>query len=71
MAAVSLREVPQVPRVGMILDVTHLSDQSFFEALERFGGPVMASHNNCRALVPADRQFAGTGGTGQPAGDLE
>jgi membrane dipeptidase len=45
-------------RVGMILDTTHLSDQSFYQALDRFSGPVMASHNNCRALVPADRQFA-------------
>ena len=45
-------------RVGMILDVTHLSDESFFQALERFAGPVMASHNNCRALVPGDRQFS-------------
>jgi membrane dipeptidase len=45
-------------RVGMILDVTHLSDQSFFQALDCFSGPVMASHNNCRALVPADRQFS-------------
>ncbi len=45
-------------RVGMILDMTHLSDQSFFQALEHFSGPVMASHNNCRALVPGDRQFS-------------
>ena len=45
-------------RVGMILDVTHLSDQSFFQALEHFSGPVLASHNNCRALVPNDRQFS-------------
>jgi membrane dipeptidase len=45
-------------RVGMILDMTHLSDQSFFQALECYHGPVMASHNNCRALVPADRQFS-------------
>jgi len=43
--------------VGMILDVTHLADQSFFEAMDAFGGPVLASHNNCRALVPGDRQF--------------
>lgn len=43
---------------GIILDVTHLADQSFWEALERFGGPVLASHNNCRALVPGDRQFS-------------
>ena len=45
-------------RVGMILDLTHLSEQSFYEALDRFSGPVIASHNNCRALVPGDRQFS-------------
>jgi membrane dipeptidase len=45
-------------RLGMILDATHLSDTSFFEALDRFGGPVLASHNNCRALVPDRRQFS-------------
>ena len=45
-------------RVGMILDLTHLSDMSFYEALDRFNGPVIASHNNCRALVPGDRQFS-------------
>jgi len=44
-------------QVGMILDMTHLSDHSFFEALEQFNGPVMASHSNCRALVPGDRQL--------------
>jgi membrane dipeptidase len=45
-------------RVGMILDATHLSDQSFFQALECFCGPVMASHHNCRSLVPGDRQLS-------------
>jgi membrane dipeptidase len=44
-------------RVGMILDVTHLSDQCFDEALDIFGGPVLASHHNCRALVPHQRQL--------------
>jgi membrane dipeptidase len=48
----------QFERLGMILDVTHLAEPAFFEALDRFGGPVMASHNNCRALVPGDRQFS-------------
>ncbi|MBM3242404.1 peptidase M19 [Candidatus Poribacteria bacterium] len=43
--------------IGMILDVSHLSDDSFFQALEYFTGPVLASHNNCRALVPGGRQF--------------
>jgi membrane dipeptidase len=44
-------------RVGMILDVTHLCDRSMAEALDLFGGRVLASHHNCRALVPGDRQL--------------
>ena len=48
----------EMDKVGMILDVTHLADQSFWEALDIFQGPVLASHHNCRALVPADRQLA-------------
>jgi membrane dipeptidase len=44
-------------RVGMILDVTHLSDQCFDEALAIYGGPVLASHHNNRTLVPNQRQL--------------
>ncbi len=44
--------------VGMILDVTHLADESFWQALDAYHGPVLASHHNCRALVPGDRQLA-------------
>lgn len=47
----------EMEKVGMILDVTHLSDQCFDEALEIYGGPVLASHHNCRALVPDQRQL--------------
>jgi membrane dipeptidase len=47
----------EMDRVGMILDVTHLSDQCFYEALDIYGGPVLASHHNCRALVPDVRQL--------------
>jgi membrane dipeptidase len=47
----------EMERVGMILDVTHLSDQCFDEALDVYGGPVLASHHNCRALVPDQRQL--------------
>jgi membrane dipeptidase len=48
----------QFERLGVILDVTHLAEPGFSQALDRFAGPVMASHNNCRALVPGDRQFS-------------
>ncbi len=43
--------------VGMLLDVTHLSDQSFWEALDVYEGRVLASHHNSRTLVPRDRQL--------------
>jgi membrane dipeptidase len=47
----------RMERLGVILDVTHLSDGSMAEALEVYGGAVLASHHNCRALVPGDRQL--------------
>jgi membrane dipeptidase len=47
----------EMQRVGMILDVTHLSDQCFDEALDIYGGPVLASHHNNRTLVPNQRQL--------------
>ncbi len=47
----------EMRRLNIILDLTHCSDQAFWAALDRFEGPVMASHNNCRALVPHQRQF--------------
>jgi membrane dipeptidase len=53
-----IRLLGEFERLGMILDATHLSDTSFFQALDVFGGPVLASHNNCRELVPDGRQFS-------------
>lgn len=48
----------EMDRLGMILDASHLCDDCFREALDLFQGPVWASHSNCRALVPHNRQFA-------------
>lgn len=45
-------------QLGMIVDVTHLTDKGFWQVLESFQGKVLASHNNCRALVPGDRQYS-------------
>ena len=50
--------VKEMDRLGMILDVTHLNDDAFWQALDIFKGPVWASHNNCRALVDHNRQFS-------------
>jgi membrane dipeptidase len=49
-----LREMQQL---DLILDLTHFSDQAFWESLDLFDGEVLASHNNCRTLVPHQRQF--------------
>lgn len=48
----------EIDRLGMILDVTHLSDACFWQALELFRGPLWASHHNARALVPHQRQLS-------------
>ena len=47
----------EMERLGIILDATHLCDDSFWDAMKRFEGPVWASHSNCRALANWNRQF--------------
>lgn len=47
----------EMEKLGIILDVTHLNDQCFWEALDIFNGPLWASHNNCRVFVPHHRQL--------------
>lgn len=48
----------EMERLNIILDATHLCDDSFWEALDHFNGAVWASHNNCRALVNHNRQYS-------------
>jgi membrane dipeptidase len=48
----------EMQRLGIILDVTHLCDDSLRDALDHFSGPVWASHSNCRSLVEHNRQFS-------------
>lgn len=43
--------------LGVALDLTHLADEAFWQALDAYDGPVHASHCNCRALVPGQRQL--------------
>jgi membrane dipeptidase len=57
LTSVGVDLLAEMNRLGIILDLTHLSDQAFWEAINCFDGRVLASHNNCRALVPHQRQF--------------
>ncbi|QPH39016.1 dipeptidase [Pedobacter endophyticus] len=48
----------EMERLNIILDATHLCDDSFWDALSRFNGHIWASHNNCRSLVNHNRQYS-------------
>lgn len=48
----------EMEQLNIIMDATHLCDESFWEAMDLYKGPVWASHSNCRALVPHHRQFS-------------
>jgi membrane dipeptidase len=47
----------EMDNLRMILDVTHFTDEGFWEALALYKGPVWASHHNCRSLVSGQRQI--------------
>lgn len=51
------RLLPEIESLGMPLDLTHLSDTSLHEAMERFGGAVYASHCGCRSLCGVQRNL--------------
>lgn len=43
--------------LGMVWDVSHLAEESFFQGMNIFQGRVIASHSNCRQYVPTDRHL--------------
>ncbi|MES2573124.1 MAG: membrane dipeptidase [Verrucomicrobiota bacterium] len=47
----------EMERLKLILDVTHYCDESFWDALNHFTGPIWASHSNCRAVARWNRQL--------------
>ncbi len=47
----------EMQRLGMILDLSHMADEAVWQALERYEGPIIASHTNCRVHLPTDRHF--------------
>ena len=51
------RAVDRLRELGMVLDVSHLNEAGFWEALDRYGGPVIASHSNCKALCDVPRNL--------------
>jgi membrane dipeptidase len=44
--------------LDLILDLTHMNEKATLEALDQYEGAVVATHSNCRALVPGERQLS-------------
>lgn len=49
--------VPEMNRLGMLIDVSHVADSTFYDALALSKAPVIASHSNCRALCDFPRNM--------------
>jgi len=50
--------IKEIERFGIIMDATHLCEESFWEMMNIYKGPIWASHNNCRVFVHHNRQFS-------------
>lgn len=49
--------VREAQRVGMLIDVSHISDEGFWDIMEITTAPVIASHSNSRAICNASRNI--------------
>lgn len=49
--------VAEMNRIGMLIDVSHISDDSFYDVLECSTKPVVATHSCCRALADHPRNM--------------
>jgi len=50
--------VKEMNRLGMMVDISHISDKSFFDVLKVTAAPVIASHSSCRALCGSPRNLS-------------
>ena len=50
--------IREMNRLGMLVDVSHVSDKTFWDVVETSTSPVVATHSNCRALADAPRNLS-------------
>jgi membrane dipeptidase len=50
--------VREMNRLGVMVDISHVSDKTFYDALEVSRAPLLASHSSCRAICDAPRNMA-------------
>jgi len=49
--------IKEMNRLGMMIDVSHMSDKSFYDVIDETIAPVIASHSSCRALCSSPRNL--------------
>ena len=49
--------VAEMNRLGMIVDISHVADKTFWDAIETSKAPIFASHSSCRAISPVPRNM--------------
>ena len=57
LSELGIHAVEELDRLGMIIDVSHLNDEGFWDVLELTGNPVIASHSNARAVCGHPRNM--------------
>jgi membrane dipeptidase len=58
LSAFGIEVVKEMNRLGMMIDISHISDKSFFDVLKVTKAPVLASHSSCRALCVSPRNLS-------------
>src|SRR5205809_8021917 len=49
--------IREMNRLGVMVDISHVSDKTFYDALEASKAPLIASHSSCRAICDAPRNM--------------
>ncbi len=57
LSALGEQVVKEMNRLGLMVDISHISDDAFYDVLKVTNAPVLASHSSCRALCGSPRNL--------------
>ena len=57
LSQIGIQSLEELERLGMIIDVSHLNDEGFWDVLENANNPIIASHSNSRAVCDHPRNM--------------
>jgi membrane dipeptidase len=57
LSELGIKVVNEMNRLGMMIDISHISDKSYYDVLRETNSPVIASHSSCRALCGSPRNL--------------